>query len=236
MIPQPSVSELCADEFRRPECDLVLPLDRSRTTSLARALSRALRDEPHFRYVVPDSRERRRILSWFFDSAVIPTSVEYGEVYTTAEIDAGVLWFRPERSVTFKQMLRTAMSAMPMKVAPSILRRCFTVGKQMERVADQLAREPHWYLVTLGVGHSKNSDPIARALLEPVLVRADVEQRSCYVESFHEGNLRFYESLGFRIEGAGDISKDGPSFWAMIRAPQSARRPPDDRIANCSIS
>ena len=237
MTPQSSVRNISVvDAEGLPECDLVRPLDASRIRPLARLLSRVLRDEPHFSYMVPDPGDRRRILSWFFNSVAIPTSLVHGEVYTTTDTDAGVLWIRPESQVTFKRMLRTAMSAMTVRVDPSAFKRCLNVGRQLEKVVRQLAREPHWYLVSFGVEPSKSIEVTGRALLEPMLFRADLEERPCYVESFHEGNLRFYESLGFRIEGAGDISRNGPSFWAMIRAPQSARRPPDDRIADCSIS
>ena len=225
MTPQLNVGNTSlVDAEGLPECDLVRPLDASRIRSLAGLLSRVLRDEPHFRYMVPDPHERRRILSWFFNSVAIPTSLFHGEVYTTADLQAGVLWIRPESAGTFQRMLCTAVPAMS------------HVGRQMENVFFQLARQPHWYLVSLGVEPSKNLEVTGRALLEPVLFRADLEERPCYVESFHEGNLRFYESLGFRIEGAGNISSNGPNFWAMIRAPQSAGRPPDDRIADCSIS
>ena len=225
MTPQLNVGNTSlVDAEGLPECDLVRPLDASGIRSLAGLLSRVLRDEPHFRYMVPDPPERRRILSWFFNSVAIPTSLFHGEVYTTADLQAGVLWIRPESAGTFQRMLCTAVPAMS------------HVGRQMEKVFFQLARQPHWYLVSLGVEPSKNLEVTGRALLEPVLFRADLEERPCYVESFHEGNLRFYESMGFRIEGAGNISSDGPNFWAMIRAPQSAGRPPDDRIADCSIS
>jgi len=225
MTPQLNVGNTSlVDAEGLPERDLVRPLDASGIRPLARLLSRVLRDEPHFSYLVPDPPERRRILSWFFNSVAIPTSLVHGEVYTTTDLKGGVLWIRPGSAGTFKRMLRAAVPAMS------------HVGRQMEKVSFELARQPHWYLVSLGVEPSKNLEVTGRALLEPVLFRADLEERPCYVESFHEGNLRFYESLGFRIEGAGNISRDGPNFWAMIRAPQSAGRPPDDRIADCSIS
>jgi hypothetical protein len=93
----------------------------------------------------------------------------------------------------------------------------------LEKVRHQLVTGPHLYLLSLGIEHSNNVDA-GRALLEPVLSRADLEQLPCYVESFDEGNLCFYQRLGFRIEAAGVVFKDGPSFWAMIRPPQSAPR------------
>jgi hypothetical protein len=220
---------------RLPERDIVRPLDAFGIPALAGVLSHALGDEGHFRYMIPDVRERREILFWFFNSVAIPISLRCGEVYTTRSVDAAVLWIRPEWRVTFKRMLRTAMREMPLNVDTATFRRCLNVGWQIEKVVSQLAGEPHWYLVSLGIGHSREGAETGRALLEPVLSHADREQVPCYAESFDETTLCFYQRLGFRIEGAGEISKDGPSFWALIRPPRLARRP-DDRIADCSLS
>jgi hypothetical protein len=52
-----------------------------------------------------------------------------------------------------------------------------------------------------------------------VMARADLDRLPCYIETFNEKDLSFYENLGFRVEGAGEI-RGGPSFWAMIRAPR----------------
>src|SRR5439155_17682684 len=42
----------------------------------------------------------------------------------------------------------------------------------------------------------------------------------CYVETFHETFLPFYEECGFQIAGAGQVPRGGPNFWATIRAPR----------------
>jgi hypothetical protein len=67
MTPQLNVGNISVlDAEGLPEHGLIRPLDVSGTRPLARLLSRVLRDEPHFSYMLPDPRERRRVLSWFF--------------------------------------------------------------------------------------------------------------------------------------------------------------------------
>jgi hypothetical protein len=58
-----------------------------------------------------------------------------------------------------------------------------------------------------------------RALIKPGLARADSDGLPCYLETFQERHLAFYEEHGFQIAGAGCIP-DGPNFWTMIRTSQ----------------
>ena len=67
-----------------------------------------------------------------------------------------------------------------------------------------------------GVKPSIGDRAIGAALLEPVLSRADSSGLSCYLETFQETDLSFYESCGFRVQGAGQIPGGGPNFWALM--------------------
>lgn len=190
----------------------------ARIQEVASVLSRALRDDPQFRYIVPDEGDRRRAVKWFFQSVAIPASLLYGEIYTTEDGDGVALWTGPGRRVTNERMFRLGMLTMPSCLGPSSVKRYLNVGIRMESVYHQLARKPHWRLLALGTKQS-TSNAAGAALVEQVLSRADAEHHPCYLETFNEETLPFYKSLGFRIEGAGDISKNGPNFWALMRPP-----------------
>src|SRR5215510_7110432 len=47
---------------------------------------------------------------------------------------------------------------------------------------------------------------------------ADSDQLPCYLETFRERDLPFYEEHGFRIFGVGRVPSGGPVFWSMMRA------------------
>jgi hypothetical protein len=55
--------------------------------------------------------------------------------------------------------------------------------------------------------------PFSTALLS----QADSQRLPCYVETFSERHIPFYERHGFRIAGGGKIAASGPDFWALIR-------------------
>jgi len=209
-------STLRFETTRRP--DPAVRLETPKAGVLAAVLSRAFHNEPNFAYITPDERARRAVLPWFFHSA-IRVSQLYGEIYTTETLDGGALWISPGRVLTFVRMLGAGMLAMPFKLGWKGFSRSVNLGTRVQEVHRRLARRPHWYLMALGVEPSKQGQGIGGALIEPILSRADADGLPCYLETFHERNLPFYEKLGFRIEGGGHVPGGGPNFWAMMRTP-----------------
>jgi hypothetical protein len=183
-------------------------------------LSRSLQNEPSFVYIMPDERARRMILPWFFQMVAMPASRLFGEICTTNQIDGASLWIRPGSGFTFERMIRNAMQWMPLKLDQASLRRWINLGARLEKARRRLALGPHWYLLALGVEPLIDRCTLGGLLTEPVLSRADSDKIPCYVEIFDERDFCFYERLGFRVEGAGNIPHGGPSFWTMMRAPK----------------
>jgi hypothetical protein len=187
---------------------------------LVTVLSCAFHNEPNFVYMMADEQARRVILPWFFRFIAIPACRLYGEIYTTKQVDGGSLCISPGSAFTFELMVRTGMQATPFTLDKASFRRCINLGARVEKVRRRLVTGPHWYLLALAVEPSTiDGDTLGGALIEPLLSRADSDRLPCYLETFGEGTLSFYEKHGFRVEGAGDIPDGGPAFWAMIRPP-----------------
>jgi len=74
--------------------------------------------------------------------------------------------------------------------------------------------------MAVGLKPSKLGNSIASALLQLLLSQADSDGLPCYLETFQERDIPFYEDFGFRVEGAGIIPGGELSFWAMMRLPQ----------------
>jgi hypothetical protein len=198
--------------------DRVISLESSHTAALASALSRAFHDEPYFKYMVPDENERRSVLPGFLNS-IIDVSHSHGETYTTPAVKGGAVWIRPDQTSTFQRSVWARLCTTNFTLSPTSLRRCIRLSTRLEQVRRQLTRSPHWYLLALGLDPAYERSLIRPALLQPVLARADSDGTCCYLETLQERRLSFYEGQGFRIEGCGRISQDGPRFWSMIRVP-----------------
>ena len=195
----------------------VIRAEPSQSDALARVLSRALYDEPKFRYILPDDEDRLALLPAFF-RASIRASQLYGEIHTTPGGDGAALWIAPRQTVIPASMVHTGSLSMPFRLGWANFRRCRDLEERLDVVHQRLIAGPHWYLMALGVEPSKQGKGIGEALLEPVLSRADSQGSPCYVETCNERNLPFYKRHGFQIAGGGNIP-GGPDFWTMIRKP-----------------
>jgi len=186
---------------------------------LASVLTRAFYDDPRVTYILPEELTREGVLSWFFNAVAIRTSRLCGEIYTTANAEGVALWISPAVELTIAHAVRTEMSSLHFKLDRSSATRWINLNRYLESVRRNVAGKPHWYLLALGTEPSISASEIRTKLIAPVLATADWEIRSCYVETFDERDLPFYEQSGFRIAGAGQIPNGGPNFWTLIRPP-----------------
>jgi len=186
----------------------------SHDEALANFLGRTFHDEPNFTYVLPEETARRNVLPLFFLEAIRLTR-RRGQTDRTPGNDGAAVWMCPGQEFNFARMVRMGLLAMPFKMGNGF-KRSLRLANSVDDVHHRLIREPHWYLMALAVEPTQQRSVMARALLEPGLLRADSDGLRCYLETFQETDLRFYEELGFRIAGAGCIA-GGPNFWAMIR-------------------
>lgn len=215
---------------------VVNPAVRMRTSQvelLGSVLTESFYDDPGVAYILPDAHTRRSVLSWFFNSVAIRASRLCGEIYTTVNVDGGALWISPGVEVTIGHAVRTEMPSLPFKLDRSSITRWINVDRYLESVRKHVADKLHWYLLALGTEPS-TGHALRRALMAPVLARADWDLRSCYVETFNEKDLLFFEQSGFQIAGAGQIPNGGPNFWTLIRP--AVTKTNRDRVADWNVS
>jgi GNAT superfamily N-acetyltransferase len=188
---------------------------------LGYGLCQAFYDEPNFSYIFPDTRVRRVALPWFFGRFVVGLGLNYGAVFTANGVDGAAVWLRPNTTIRVGGALRAGLLFMPFRFGWQSFGRSIHLGSYLERLRQQSAPTQHWYLMALGVAPSRQGRGLGRALLQPILTRADAEQVPCYLETFTERNVQFYQKLGFTVVVHDHIPKGGPPFWTMVRTPQT---------------
>ena len=191
----------------------------SQVKLLGSVLTESFFNNPGVSYILPDAHMRRSVLSWFFTSVAIRASWLCGEIYTTENVDGGALWISPGVELTIGHAIRTEILSLPFKLDRASIKRWITINRYLESIRKHVAEKLHWYLLALGTEPS-TGQATRLALMAPVLATADWDLRPCYVETFHEKDLPFYEQSGFQIAGAGKIPHGGPNFWTLIRPPR----------------
>jgi ribosomal protein S18 acetylase RimI-like enzyme len=196
-------------------------LERNELGAAATVLAEAFDEDPVFVHLFPDGATRRRSLTALWQG-LSRYGLKYGLVLTTGGVEGVAVWFPPGRmELTFGRMLGSgfvlvrAVRQLPRDARERVLASMrFMDG--LER--DQMGGREYWYLWALGVLPGSQGRGLGRSLLEPVLERADRGQAPCYLETFNERDIGFYERSGFRVVRE-DAFPFGLPVWTLIREP-----------------
>src|SRR5579864_2951584 len=80
--------------------------------------------------------------------------------------------------------------------------------------------ESAWYLSIVGVAPVAQGRGIGTRLVEPTLAGADNAGVDCYLETFDQRNLSFYQRLGFFAVGSHAEPVTGANYTIMLRKPK----------------
>lgn len=196
----------------------------ARTKRMGRAMAHAFHDQPNFTWVLPDASTREDALAWLFGVLVAGLGVRYGEVYTTHDDAGGAVWTRPGSRVGPWGSVRSGAMALPFRFGLGGTMRFARLGGNIERVRAEAAPERHWYLVALAVGPARSGQGIGSKLIAPVLEKASAAGTYCYLETFGEDAVRFYDKHGFEVVAEDRVGADEP-FWGMTKKPQVNAEP-----------
>jgi ribosomal protein S18 acetylase RimI-like enzyme len=189
-----------------------------RDVDLAVAVAaRAFWDDPLFNVFFPDLLRQHRLSPGFF-KGTIDDCVRHGEVWL-AELDgtvAGVACWLPPGvgpATSGARSARQSWFAMP-SVLRSSKRR---VGLALiNEIVKHHPHEEHWYLAVLCTDPRFQGRGVGRALLEPMLARADEAGVITYLETQKESNLAYYRGHGFDMTDVVLVS-GSPPVWTMTR-------------------
>ena len=181
---------------------------------LSSSLASAFRDDPIFRWCMPDTHQRDQHLgAWF--RVVVDALLEHEETYCTDDATGAALWVPPEvAALTEEQGER--LGAVTADMGDVGLGRMAALSETMEA---NHPHDPHLYLWFAGVHATRQGQGWGSRLLAARLERADEEAVPAYLEATSERNRALYERHGFEV--IGELTVDGsPTMWQMWRHPR----------------
>lgn len=200
------------DQVVQPSNHVVRQALRSDVGTVAQVLAQAFDADPVMRFVVPESRYRKRLTALFaFETLLSPRGSWVAVV--DGDIAGAALWGLPGAgppgfwpTLRYSRYLVRALGT----GLPKALR-SFRVIEQAHP-----PQPPHWYLQTLGAALPGRG--VGGALLRDGLARADAQGVPAYLESSAPGNVPVYERYGFRPTREITLP-GGPTLTAMWRDP-----------------
>jgi ribosomal protein S18 acetylase RimI-like enzyme len=205
----------------------VARLEKSQLQQASEIAAKAFEDDPVFGYLTPDEkRSRLKALTWLTSRAVEYCD-RYGQIYTTSNLHGVAAWLPPDQLSSdllhlFQIAVQLHLYAIPFKCGWNRLWRWRSFLLVAERFHQQdMDYQPHWYLAMMVVDLQYQRKGIGSALLQPILSQASREGLPCYLVTFTEQAVGFYQKNGFEIVRDRECFSDSPPFWTLKRNPSS---------------
>ncbi len=198
----------------------IVSLREENLSAAAESLARAFHDDPLQAYVFPDAAERAARSPAHFAS-LLRYGMLFGEVLTTQDKPLGaVVWLPPETwEVTPERATATGLDDLPNVLGEEAAERFFSVLGAIDQYHHRDVPPAHWYVMVVGVSPEARGQGLGRALLEPIMNRADASGLPCYLETAQPENVAFYEHLGFKKVVEVVEPKSELRLWTFRRDP-----------------
>lgn len=196
----------------------------------ATVLAHAFHDDPGTVLYEPDRPRRAELLPRFFRTFVAAALDEDGDLVVAGEPINGIAsWFGPERHAPSPDAMGANGFGNVLDVSgPEASQRLLAMVGELEAQHERLTDGTHLRLEFFGVDPAAQGSGIGSALIEHGHRRADEMGVPCYLETFTEENVRFYEHRGYELAGEFTVG-DGIPVYGMIRPPGQQESAGDER-------
>lgn len=198
----------------------IISLSEENLNAAAEALARAFHNDPLQMYVLPDESERAKRSPKHF-KPLLRYGMLYGEALTTKGEPLGAaVWLPPDAwEITPERAAAAGLDQLPDVLGEEAAERFISMLGAIEPYHHRDVPSSHWYLMVVGVSPEGRGQGLGRALLEPIMNRADAEGLPCYLETTQPDNVSFYEHLGFEKVVDEVETQSGLRMWTFRRDP-----------------
>lgn len=198
-------------------------IERLREDDLSRAseaLARAFQNDPLQTYVFPDPVERAARSPAHF-LPILRYGLQFGEVWTSGGgANGAAVWLGPDAwEVTPERAASAGLDQLPAILGEDAAHRFFSTLGAIDPYHQRDVPRDHWYVMVVGVAPEAQGRGLGRALLQPVMDRAEAAGQPCYLETAQPNNVPFYTRLGFQQLVDTVEPESGLRLWTFRRDP-----------------
>lgn len=187
----------------------------------AEVLALAFHEDPGTMLYEPDDERRAQVLPLFFRTFVAASLAEDADLVVAGDPIVGIAsWFGPERHGPSPDAMGAhGFGDVLAASGPEASERLLGMVGEIERQHELLTAGPHLRLEFFGVDPVRQGSGFGSALIDHGHRRADGLGLPCYLETFTEVNVRYYERRGYRLAGEYAVG-DGVPVYGLLRPPQ----------------
>ncbi len=182
-------------------------------------LAKSFDDDPMFRWLLPEARERYEWLTVFM-SFGLHNSMAAGTALCVPGEESGVSALMPPGSppLTMSQIFGFIVRRLPRPDFPTPSLHFARGGLACLSAMDKAhPHYPHWYVFILGVHPDRKGTGLGGVLMKDVCARADRDNLPTYLETTNPVNLGFYQRFGFAVVQEVTPLPGAPPIWMMER-------------------
>ena len=199
----------------------IQPLTSAHVDAAGAMLARAFQQDPGMCHVLPGEAERQKKLPWLMSRAAQLGHL-FGEAYVTTQESGGcAIWLKPGATdISTDKLMKAGFAMAPLKLGFQAINRFKRIVEHFGQIRNSATREPHWYLMMIGVDPVRQRQGLAGHLLQPVLAQADATKLPCMLETAAENSLPCFRKHGFEILNESLLPETQLRVWTMSRKPR----------------
>jgi len=180
-------------------------------------LSNAFQEDPVFSKLIPNEKERHKTLSKIFKFQ-IKYCLKHGVVLATSNLKGISLWFPPKNVfISIWKSIKSSSLSLIFKIKWKNLHFLRKNDDFIEDLHRKLVPDTHWYLSTIGIDPKHQGKGIGSRMLSYMINRIAKENKTIFLETNSERNVKLYKRFGFRILNKVLTPRTKTCHWSMIR-------------------
>ena len=189
----------------------------------SRSAVAALETDPFYHSICApygdDPKRSREILERYFDYS-IQEGRELGRAIHPPDAAQGVaVWLLPQAEDVEAEASRRKHAFLQTILEPEGWQNYQSMIEFMSLKSAPIVSDEAWYLSIIAVDPAMQGLGLGRKLLGPTIAEADRAGATCFLETFSERNLTFYQRIGFAEAARFTEPTTGADYVLMIRPP-----------------
>jgi len=149
---------------------------------------------------------------------IIKYCILYGEAYTSSPEMEGIILFSDYNDYNFSLIRSLRSGALSLfKLGAGTGKRFNEYNQFCLEIHDNCIKEPHQYIILIGVDPKCQGHGYGRKLLLPVLKSAEKRGKPCYLETHSPKNVVIYKKYGFKVVSEDRLPGTDIVQWSMIK-------------------